>query len=76
MLYNIEIAQLYNSEKRIKPEAFYKSMLRSFKEAVDFCIQKGMLDKYKERIEKIVETAKDQRWFNTLEMQDVLLDLR
>src|SRR5690606_12984377 len=34
MLYNIEIAQAYNKDYEINAESFYKSMLKSFKDAV------------------------------------------
>jgi hypothetical protein len=36
MLYNIEIAQAFSSEKIIKQELFYKSMLTSFQQAISF----------------------------------------
>lgn len=64
MLYNLEIAQAFSLEKYIKQEAFYISMLKSFEEAVSFIEEKGLIPDFKSRIEKVVQFAEDQNWFN------------
>ena len=40
MLYNIEIAQVFTSEKLVTNELFYKSMLSSFQQVISFLIEK------------------------------------
>ncbi len=72
MLYTIEIAQTYSSEKEIKQEAFYKSMLTSFQQALHFMIEKGIVSEYKSRVEAIFENTVSQKWFNTYEFQILL----
>lgn len=64
MLFNIEIAQTYSKENFIKQESFYKSMLKSFCEAVDYIFDNGLAPQYTERIEKIADEAQNQNWFN------------
>ena len=54
MLYNIEIAQTYSSGNFIKQELFYKSMLNSFEQAVNFVISNGVLSEFKPRIMAIL----------------------
>ena len=64
MLFNIEIAQRYNEERQVKPEAFYKSMLNSFREAVEYVEVNGLKTVYHKRLIDIVDTAFEQEWFN------------
>jgi hypothetical protein len=64
MLYNIEIAQAFCTEKPIKVDSFYQSMLKSFQEAVIFVNDNGLTKNVKPRLEKIVDTAMEQNWFN------------
>jgi len=64
MLYNIEIAQTYSSEYLIKQESFYKSMLNSFDQAVQFCIANGILGDFKSRIIAIADETVEQNWQN------------
>lgn len=72
MLYTIEIAQTYSSEKDIKQEAFYKSMLTSFQQALHFMIEKGIVSEYKSRVEAIYENTVSQKWYNNCEFQNQL----
>lgn len=67
MLYTIEIAQTYSSEKIIKQELFFKSMFTSFQQAVSFLIENGILDEFKSRVEAIKEEAIEQNWINQYE---------
>ena len=72
MLYNIEIAQTACAEKTIRQDAFYKSMLRSFKELVAFCDENNLRAKFSHRIERIVSNAFDQNWINKSAFEDAL----
>lgn len=65
MLYNIEVAQTYTSEQFIKQESFYKSMLKSFQEAVTYIRDNGLDNEFKARLNKIVDESIDQSWMNS-----------
>ncbi len=64
LLYNIEIAQAFSSEKIIKQELFYKSMFTSYQQAVGFFITNGILNEFKNRVVAIKEEAIRQNWVN------------
>ena len=72
MLYNIEVALLYNSEKRINQEAFYKSMLRSFRESVAFIDLNSLGSEFNPRLEEIVDQIHGQEWENVAAFEEVL----
>jgi hypothetical protein len=72
MLYNIEVAQTYNAGHTINAEAFYKSMLRSFKDAVAYIDQNGVEAQMNERIERIVDEVLEQNWINKYAFEMVL----
>lgn len=72
MLYNVEIAQTYNASYPIKAEAFYKSMLKSFSEAVTFIDQNGLESQMNARIDRVVEEAVLQNWINKYAFEMVL----
>lgn len=61
MLYNLEVAQSFSEVKNV-PDAFYKSMLNSFTEAVHFVSVNGMLHDFKERIVKIYSFTQEKNW--------------
>jgi len=61
MLYNLEIAQLFAQEKNV-PDAFYKSMLNSFTEAVQFISINALLPEFKQRIVKIYTETQEKEW--------------
>lgn len=65
MLYNIEIAQTYSEGKEIKQDAFFKSMLKSFEEAVTFVFENGIQSEFNSRLETIIDAACSQNWFNS-----------
>jgi len=67
MLYNIEIAQAFSSEKTIKQELFFKSLFSSYQQAVSYMIEKGILNDFKNRVEAIKEEAITQNWPNYYE---------
>lgn len=72
MFYNIEIAQQYTSEKYIKQDAFYISMLKSFNEALAFVKIHGIENDFIQRINIIVKTVEDQDWMNVMGFEDAL----
>lgn len=61
MLYNIELAQTFSLEKNV-PDAFYKSMSNSFKEAVHFISINGLVHDFKDRIVKVYQFTQDENW--------------
>lgn len=67
MLYTIEIAQTFSSEKVIKQELFFKSMLISFQQTVSFLIENGILNEFQTRVVTIKEEAINQNWSNQYE---------
>jgi hypothetical protein len=71
MLYTIEIAQSYTDEKSINQESFYKSMLNSYEQAIVFCVEKGMIDDFKNRAELILIETTTQKWPNAYQFQTV-----
>jgi hypothetical protein len=72
MLYAIEIAQTFSAEKLIKSELFYKSMLNSYGEAVNFMIANGIVNEFKARIIAINNQPIAQNWYNAPEFEAIL----
>ncbi|MHC0441847.1 DUF6155 family protein [Flavobacterium sp. 3-210] len=72
MLYNIEIAQTYSSQNLIKQDLFYKSILNSFEQAVNFLISNGILTEYKARIIAIHDETVQQKWKNKYDFEAIL----
>ena len=66
MLYSIEIAQEFNLIKPQKQEAFYKSMQNSFEKALEFIKANKIEQDFNQRLERIVNEAIDQEWYNYL----------
>ena len=64
MLYHIEIAQTYTSNKYVKQESFYKSMLKSFSEAIVYIEENRMRKEFQERLIRIADDAAEQNWMN------------
>jgi hypothetical protein len=61
MLFNIEIAQTFEREKNV-PDAFYKSMLNSFEEAVQFISLNGLVPDFKERLARVYTNTQERNW--------------
>lgn len=61
MLFNLEVAQTFEYEKNV-PDAFYKSMLNSFDEAVRYISLNGMIAGFKERLAKIYTNTQERNW--------------
>ncbi|WNM18152.1 DUF6155 family protein [Flavobacterium capsici] len=72
MLFSIEIAQSFTAEKPIKQEAFYKSMFNTFKQAIEFVVEKGIYYDFKERIKAIEIEVSEQNWMNEFEFKALL----
>lgn len=72
MLYNIEIAQTFSSGNLIKTELFYKSILNSFEQAVNFAISNGILPEFKSRILAIQKETVEQKWRNKYDFESIL----
>jgi len=61
MLFNLEIAQTFEEEKNVA-DSFYKSMLNSFEQAVQYISLNGMLPDFKERIARIYSNTQEKDW--------------
>ncbi len=64
MLFNIEIAQSYSSEKDTIKEAFCNSLLKSFEEAINYTSENVLTNEFSDRFEKITDESSNQKWFN------------
>ena len=72
MLYSIEIAQVYTSEKIVTSALFYKSMLNSLQQVVSFLIERGILTDFKSRVVAINQETIAQNWINAYEFNAVI----
>lgn len=72
MLYSIEIAQRYSSEKKVSQEIFVKSIFNSFKQAIHFLIEHLVFEEFKDRVVAIKEEAVAQQWNNEFEFKAIL----
>lgn len=71
MLYNIETAQRYSAKRQLKYDSFYKSMLNSYKQVVDYAAANGIAGDYKPRILAIHDEAFRQDWDNRKEFERI-----
>ncbi|WBL23947.1 DUF6155 family protein [Zunongwangia sp. HRR-M8] len=65
MLYNIEIAQTYAEDRSKIKDAFYKSMFKSYEEAVKYILENGLSIDFESRIIKISLHTETQDWPNS-----------
>jgi hypothetical protein len=72
MLFNLEIAQTFSSQNFIKQELFYKSMLNSFEQVVNFTISNGILNEFRERILAVEQQTIQQKWKNRYDFETIL----
>ncbi len=75
MCYNIEIALAYTAENEINQSSFYKSMLKSFEDALSYIDGSGIEPRFKDRISDIVHKVILQNWENKWGFQ-LLIDAR
>ncbi|QYA26515.1 hypothetical protein G3I01_13730 [Gramella sp. MT6] len=71
MFYNIEVAQTYSRDKDNVTEAFQKSMLKSYDQAVNFVIDKGISSEFMKRIHEIGNEAERQKWVNSYQFEQL-----
>lgn len=71
MLYNVEIAQTFSSEKEKLSAAFTKSMFRSFEDAFNFIVSNGLLPDYEARLKAIISESRSQDWDNTFKFEKI-----
>lgn len=62
MIFNLETAQRYSKNQKVN-EGFYKSMLRSYKEAINYLVLHSLINEFKERILQFYKGTKEQDWF-------------
>lgn len=65
MFYNVEIAQAYAADKDNITESFQKSIQNSFEQAVNYLVEYGILEDFKERIKKITLETHENKWPNS-----------
>lgn len=69
MLFSIETAQRYSAKREMRYNSFYKSVLNSYKQAIEYIIINGIVSGYRERLRQICEEAQGQRWENREEFE-------
>ncbi len=75
MLYSIEIAQTFASEKMIKQESFYKSIFLSFEQVIRYMIENGILYEFHKRLMAINNETVSQNWINFSEFNAIVARL-
>ncbi|MCK5857141.1 MAG: hypothetical protein KAG64_06600 [Bacteroidales bacterium] len=70
MLFNLNTAQRYSARRKVY-DTFYRSMIKSFEELVDYVIEHNMQSVYKEKINNIIEIAWEQDWINKSAFEDL-----
>jgi|SRR6218665_143542 len=72
MLFTIETAQVFSERRYIKYDSFFKSIFTAYQQAVNFLIENGILDEFKDRVVAINEQANSQKWINRYEFNAVM----
>lgn len=71
MLFNIETAQKYSAKREMRYGSFYKSILNSYKQVVDYATANGIARDYNERITNVYKEAMRQHWENRKEFERI-----
>lgn len=71
MIFNLETAQAFEKGRKV-PLAFYKSMLNSFSELIQYVSFHQLLSSYKERILVIYQLVEKRNWEHVEEFNRVL----
>ncbi len=71
MLFNLETAQRYSERQKVN-DAFYKSMLTSFREVMQHTILHGQLPDFRDRILSIHTFTQEQAWSYAEEFDRIL----
>ena len=74
MLFNIEVAQTYSDTATKMPDAFFKSMLVSFKEVMQYVSYYQLKEEFSDRIEGIIDQSESQNWSNADLFEEVAND--
>lgn len=74
MWFNLEIATTFNKDRKLKQDAFYKSMAKSFDEAVKYALVHGLFDEFRPRVFKVYREINEQQW-STLERIERSMEL-
>jgi len=69
MLFNIEIAQTFSSDKHNITEAFSKSIFKSFEQAINYILHNELISEFINRIHKIKDEADVQKWPNLYQFE-------
>lgn len=72
MVYNLEISSAYTAKKLINQDAFYKSMLKSFEEALKYVDTNSLANDFNPRFEKFIDAVFLQSWINKSAFEDVM----
>lgn len=72
MLYNIEIAQEFETDYKVN-DSFYTSMLKSFEEAIEFINDNGIKLEFKQRINNIIKLTEANNWINNIAFERYLM---
>jgi hypothetical protein len=75
MLYAIEVAQKYSARREMRYASFYKSMLNSFEQAVNYAIANGVIFESKARFLDIFNEVNRQKWENRYEFERVMTQI-
>ncbi len=62
MLYNIEVAQKFSARREMRYSSFYKSMLKSYEQAVKYIVSSAILPDFMTRIQAIANESVRQKW--------------
>lgn len=72
MLFSIETAQRYSAKREMRYSSFYKSMLNSFEQVVNYTITNGITAEFKSRMQAVYEEVIRQKWENIYEFERVI----
>ena len=76
MLYNITVAQKYSAKKEMYYNSFYKSILNSFEQCVNYCISNGILPHFRSQLLAISDEVAKQKWPNKEEFKNTVAIIR
>ncbi len=73
MFYNITVAQKYSAKKEMYYSSFYKSILNSFEQCLNYCISNGILPHFRSQFLAVVEEVQKQKWPNKTEFNNAVV---
>ena len=76
MLYNITVAQKYSAKKEMYYNSFYKSILNSFEQCVNYCISNGILPHFRSQLLAVSDEVAKQKWPNKEEFKNIVAIIR